>query len=323
MQMLFPRSRTTSPVRAFGAFLAVFLVLYVSALTIAERRVRQEEPESAFQWLEAYDGSSVDWLVVGASHALPLEFGDIPERLLAETRQSMLILAEVGAGPAYMSLVLDRALQGLDVAQVLYIADSFAFASRDWNEERISDRKLLARIPLDIATVRLLAQRAVKGELPMAALADYVSGFSKLNPVERFPVEGWRGAADFDNAYRPSRHAVAARMAFLYPDGAPEADIVAGYLGKFGEMLDRARAAGAMVTVLKPPVPEGFAKALPKESEFNAALRSLLEAKDIPFFDFSELVPENMHYFDTDHLNRQGVDLFYERALKQVLGVHP
>ncbi len=323
MQMLFPRSRTTSPVRAFAAFLAVFLVLYVSALTIAERRVRQEQPESAFQRLEAYDGSSVDWLVIGASHALPLEFGDIPERLLAETRQSMLILAEVGAGPAYMSLVLDRALQGLDVAQVLYIADSFAFASRDWNEERISDRKLLARIPLDIATVRLLAQRAVKGDVPMAALADYVSGFSKLNPVERFPVEGWRGAADFDNSYRPSRHAVAARIAFLYPDGAPDADIVAGYLGTLGEMLDRATAAGATVTVLKPPVPDGFARALPEESEFDAVLRSLLEERNVPFLDFSGLVAETEYYFDTDHLNRRGVEILYERALEGLLTARP
>ncbi|MDJ0637872.1 MAG: hypothetical protein QNJ20_03485 [Paracoccaceae bacterium] len=323
MTTLHQVSRSAAPVKSFLAFLALFGLLYVIAVLAAERHLRASPPDGALQRLSAYDDTQVDWLVIGASHTLPLLYGDIPGRLSQDTGQSMLVLGEVGAGPVLTSFILDRAFQELEVGHVLYIVDSFAFASRDWNEARFSDRKLLARMPINFSTARLLAERTAEGQVPLVALADYLTGFSKLNPVERFPAEGWRGAADFDKAHRPSRHAVAARIKYLYPESASDAEVVANYLATLAMMVDRAQAAGTAVTVLKPPVPDAFAKALPKEGEFDATLGSFLEEKKAPFLNFSGSIPENEYYFDTDHLNRQGVDLFYERALKGLLTARP
>ncbi|CAK9061176.1 Probable alginate O-acetylase AlgI (Alginate biosynthesis protein AlgI), partial [Durusdinium trenchii] len=134
---------TRTPFKQAALFVGIFLVLYAAAVWIVERNLRQIEPETALQKLSAHDGTSVDWLVLGASHALPLNFGDVPDRLQSESGQTMLILAEVGAGPVYSAFVLDRALDELTARRVLFVADSFAFASENWNEARFSDRKLL------------------------------------------------------------------------------------------------------------------------------------------------------------------------------------
>ncbi len=311
--------RTGSPLRTASAFLAIFCLLYASLFWIAERRVRTDAPDTALQKLAAYDAASVDWLVLGASHALPLEFGGVPARLQAESGQTMLVLAEIAAGPVYSELVLDRALEKLQVENILYIVDGFAFASEDWNEARFSDRTLLARMPLDPETARLLAGRVLIGDAPVVALLDYLTGFSKLNPVDRFPTEGWQGAADFDKVHRPSRHAVAARVQYLYPDGAPDPELRNAYLARFARMLDWAERTGAQVLVVQPPVPPAFAAALPGQSEFEIALVEALSGVRVRYVDHKTAIPDPSLYFDTDHLNRAGVEAFYTGFLRKIL----
>ncbi|MCR9087790.1 MAG: hypothetical protein NXH97_13715 [Rhodobacteraceae bacterium] len=311
-----PQTRT--PLKQAALFVGTFLVLYAAAVWIVERNLRQIEPETALQKLSAHDGTPVDWLVLGASHALPLDFGDVPDRLQSESGQTMLILAEVGAGPVYSAFVLDRALDELTARRVLFVADSFAFASENWNEARFSDRKLLAHMPLEVATARRLASRVTEGKVPVTALADYLTGFSKLNPVDRFPTQGWQGQADFDKTHRTSRHAVSARIAYLYPDGAPDPEIIDTYLAELGGMIDAARRSGAEFLILKPPVPPEFSRALTGEAMFDAALAELAEVRSVPFLDHSAEVADPTLYFDTDHLNRQGVDTYYQDTLRDV-----
>ena len=306
------------PRRAIAGFLALFLALYVAATWIAEITVARRGQETPFQRLLTLKGQQVDWVVLGASHALPLRFGDIPERLQAETGQSMVVLAEVGAGPLYNRLVFKQAMQDIAPRRLLYVVDAFAFAATDWNEARISDRTLLRKTPLRLSTARHMAAMVLHHGANPAGLADYLTGFSKLNPPDRFPQDGWTGVAAFDRKVRLSRHAVEARADYLYPT-PPQADTIARYLGDFTTLLDAAQAQGARVTVVKLPLPDAFRAALPDEAGFDRLLQAALKPRGIPYHDLGKALPDPGYFFDTDHLNRAGVTALYEKYLKTIL----
>lgn len=306
------------PVATTAGFLGLFFALYIAAATIAEFRVARQGEDSAFQKILAAQGGTFDWVVLGASHALPLAFGDVPERLEAETGLRMIVLAEVGAGPLYSDFVLRQALADLHPRRVLYVADSFAFQSPRWNEERIADRKLLRKTPLRRSTLAAMGGMVLSQGVPAGAVLDYATGFSKLNPPDRFPRDEWRGAADFDRRFRPSRQATAARIDYLFPEPPPDGT-TGRYLDVLGDMIARAGEAGIEVVVVKLPVPEAFRAALPDEAAFDAALGARLGALGVPLHDLGAALDDPGLYFDTDHLNRDGVDRLYDRFLKPIL----
>jgi hypothetical protein len=306
------------PRRRIAVFIGLFVLLYAGAAGIAEVTVGRSGQESAFQKLLALRGEQVDWVVLGASHALPLAFGDIPQRLEADTGQSMAVLAEVGAGPLYNGFVLRQAMNDIAPRRLLYVVDSFAFTSRRWNEERIADRKLLRKTPLRLSTAALMTEITARRGTDPAALADYLTAFSKLNPPDRFPQEGWRGAEDFDSQVRLSRHAVQSRIDYLYPGPAETADM-STYLDILISVFDRAQAAGIQIMVVKLPLPDPFRAALPGEADFDAALRARLSAHDIAFHDLSAALPDLKYFFDTDHLNRDGINALYADYLRGLM----
>lgn len=313
------RPPTRSPVRTLLVFVGVFLVLYVVAVAITERIVARAETETAFQKLFASQGERADWLVLGASHALPLDYGEVPARLQQDTGQSMVVLAEIGAGPLYSRFVLEQALHDLEVKHLIYVIDSFAFGDDEWNEARIIDRALLRRTPQRLSTARIMAELSLRNGVNPRGLVDYLTGFSKLNPVERFPKVGWRGAADFDRRFRPSRHAVSARIAYLYPKGAPEAKTVERYLDNLEGLFDLADAADVEVLAIKLPMPKTFRDSLPAEPAFDAALRRRLTSRGIVLHDLSEAIVDPAFYFDTDHLNADGVEALYRDHLRTLI----
>lgn len=306
------------PRRLIAGFVALFLTLYAGAAGVAEVTVGRAGQDTALQKLLALRGQSIDWLVLGASHALPLAYGDVPGRLRQDTGQSMAVLAEVGAGPVYNRLVFAQALRDTTPRHLLYVVDSFAFAAPRWNEDRIGDRKLLRQTPLRVSTATILARAVLRGDARAGALADYLTAFSKLNPPDRFARSGWRGAADFDREARLSRHAVASRIDYLYPEGA-ERSPRRTYLDTLEHILRTARSAGLRVTVMKLPLPEAFRAALPAEAAFDTALRARLGPLDIPYHDLGAELPEARYYFDTDHLNRAGIEALYTRHLRGLL----
>jgi hypothetical protein len=312
------RTPPMPPVAAVLGFLGLFLAVYVAAATVAEFRVGREGAESAFQKILAAEGTQYDWVVLGASHALPLAFGGIPARLETETGQRMIVLAEVGAGPLYSDFVLRQAMTDLRPRRILYVVDSFGFRSPRWNEARIADRKLLRKTPLRPSTLATMGNMVLSQGVPASAVLDYVTAFSKLNPPDRFPQDDWRGAADFDRTFRPSRHATASRIDYLYPDPV-SAETTGRYLDLFGTMIARARTAGLAVVVVKLPVPEAFRAALPDEAAFDAALHARLEPLGVPLHDLSAALDDPALYFDTDHLNREGTDRLYRDYLKAIL----
>ncbi len=179
--------------RGAAFFLALFLALYAALAAIAEFRVGRGGADSAFQKILAARGSEVDWIVLGASHALPLAYGDVPARHAAATGETMLVLAEPGAGPVYAGFVARQALRDLRPRRVLWILDPFTFQSRAWNADRVEDRGLLRTTPLRPSTARLMAAMVVSDGVDARALLDYLTLFSKLNNPRRFDPGGVGG----------------------------------------------------------------------------------------------------------------------------------
>jgi hypothetical protein len=299
-------------------FIAIGLALYCGAYYAAERIMDRTGRSNAFFKIAKLQEPAVDWLILGASHAMPLDFADFNAGMERETGLKIVNLATTGAGPLYNRFVLEHFLRQHRSRNLLYVLDSFAFYSRTWNEERFADAKLLRRTPFEPAIARRLWDYVLhEGVDPRAAL-DYVSGFSKLNDRERFEPDVWEGEAQFERVYRPSTTATAKRIAYLYPDKTAE-EARARYLVAFSSLVALAQHEGMRVVVVKLPVPPQYRSQLPDEAAFDEALSRVLGPRNIPLRDFSAAITEPRFFFDTDHLNRAGLTEFFNRELKALL----
>ena len=301
-----------------AAFVGIFFLLYVVCAVVAEFRVGRGAQQSAFQTLLAARGQQVDWIVLGASHALPLAYGDVHQRVEAATGETMLVLAELGAGPVYARFVAQQALQDVRPRRVLYVLDTFAFQAREWNAGRVEDRTLLRTTPLRASTAVRMAGMVVEQGVDPRAMADYLTAFSKLNPPRRFETDGWEGAAAFDRVARPSRDAVASRIDYLYPEGT-RMQAAGPALYAFERLIDEMQEADAEVVALRLPLPEHFRTALPDSDALFAALEDIMTARGVRYHDLSEALNDPTLYFDTDHLNRSGVDALWRDYLGDII----
>lgn len=299
-------------------FIAIGFALYAGVYYAAEQlMIRTGRSNPIFKIATAQD-STVDWVILGASHAMPLDFADFNAQMERETQRKILNLAAPGAGPLYNRFVFEHFLRSHRARNLLYVVDSFAFYSRTWNEERFADAKLLRRTPFDPAIARRLWDYARHEGVDARAVLDYVSGFSKINNRERFQRDVWEGEAQFERAYRPSSSAVKKRIDYLFPDQTSPAALKR-YLEELSTLIALARRQDVNVLVIKMPVPPQFYGQLPDEAAFDAALARSLAARGVPFHDFSATTSDPSLYFDTDHLSRAGLTEFFLRDLRPVL----
>ena len=305
-----------------AAFAALGLVLYALLFAAAEQLLERTGHANPLFRIAATREQAVDWVVLGTSHAMPLAFGDTEAAVHRQTGLKLLNLAAPGTGPLYNRFVLEQFLRERRASNLLFVADSFAFYSRTWNEDRFADAKLLARTPYRPAVAAGLWQFVREDGVSPRALADYATGFSKINNRDRFRDDRWEGEAQFERTWRPSVSAVKKRMAYLYPDGTPDAAL-GRYLAELSRVLAVARQAGTRVVVVKLPAPAPYRSQLPQETQFDAALARVLGAADVPLHDWSDALPETRFYFDSDHLNRDGVNELLARHLVPVLVSKP
>lgn len=300
-------------------FVAIGLLLYAGVYYGAERLLYRTGDSNPFFKIATAGDRSYDWVILGASHAMPLDFEDFNAFMERETGLRILNLATPGTGPLYNRFVLQHFLRRHRTANLLYVLDSFAFYSRTWNEDRFADAKLLRRTPFEPAVARRLLDYSMHERVNALAVLDYVTGFSKINNRERFQRDIWEGEAKFDRVYRPSAAADRKRIAYLHPAPAPDPAIFSRYLQAFATLIASSRWEGVRVIVIKTPVPARFHGQLPDEAMFDDAIRRLLAPGQVPFHDFSLTMDEPRFYFDTDHLNRAGLTAFFARHLKAIL----
>jgi hypothetical protein len=299
-------------------FIAIGLAIYAALFYASERLVYATGKSNALFKIATARQADFDWVILGASHAMPLDFADFNGFMERASGLRILNLASPGTGPLYNRFVLEQFLSRHRTKNLLYVVDSFAFYSPVWNEERFADAKLVRRTPLDADIARrLLAYCRAEG-VDARALLDYASGFSKINNRERFEPDVWEGEKQFERVYRPSATATRSRIAYLYPR-PPDPAGLARYLDQFKELIGLSRQHHVRVVVIKMPVPSQFLDRLPDEATFDAALLQLLASRQVQLHDFSRAMEEPRFYFDTDHLNRTGLTEFFNRHLKTLL----
>lgn len=302
--------------RRLIAFVAIGAVLYLMLFLWSDALLRERGGQNPFLRV-AQAPAETDWIVLGASHALPLGFADMPDIIQRRTGQRTLTLALPGGGPFTMRLVAERWFADRRAKGVLIILDSFGFADARWNAPRMADSDVLPKIPADPATLAILAAAVPRG-LSWRTWVAYATGFARINDQGRFQSDRWSAEARFETAPRPSAAATRSRIAFLFPSPLSQDALVSG-MADLSATVALARARGAVVVIVMPPLPEAFRDALPTVPELDRRLYEVAAATGATILDHAALVPEARFYFDADHLNRDGVlrwlDLGLEAAI--------
>jgi hypothetical protein len=296
-------------------FVLVGLLLYLGIYAAAERLIDRYAVRNRFFTVHAAPPTRYDFVVLGASHAAVFDYRDMTGQLERMTGAKIMNLSLVGGGIVPNALLFDYFLTRHQTAHLVYVVDSFAFYSPQWNEDRLQDRRLFARAPFDPSLVRLLF--ATPGARGVAI--DYLAGFSKINNPDRFvrDVPADEGAR-FDRRYRPVPQLDEERLAYLYPEKI-DPGTFARYLGQFEALIAAAQGRGIGVLALKPPLPARIYRRLPHEREFDAALAGVLTRRGITLHDFSAVDNDEALFQDSDHLNREGVFAFFASTLAPLL----
>lgn len=299
-----------------AAFLAIGLMLYAGLFVWSDRNLRDHAYGNPFHRISVAPAHA-DWIILGASHAMPLGFSDVPKLVRDRTGKRVETLGMTGGGPFTWRVLAERYFADHTADAVLIVLDDFGFADTRWNGERLGDTDVLPKIPADLQTMAVLA-RTVGKELPVGTFAAYATGFARINDHTRFDIDRWEGEDKFDTSPRPSEAADRARIAFLYPGPVNQEAMSRGF-AELEAVILLAQSRNASVVVVRPPLPDRFRIRLPELPDFERRLQSLLEAHRVPLHDFSALIPEPQYYFDTDHLNRNGVERLLDESLESLL----
>lgn len=304
-------------------FVFIGLMLYTAVYYAIERLVVYGggAQGNRFHKVRTAERQTYDYVILGSSHALPFDFEDMNAELERMTESTIINLATAGGGIVLNRLLMEYFSMRHNTKNVLYVVDSFAFYSAEWNEARLKDPKLLQRAPFDPALVWLLLGYNLKGLASIGVTLNALSGFSKLNNPHEFSsviaqMEKW-----FNRDYKPSAKERERRIERLYPD-AIDPQVFDEYLAMFVDLIRSLQSRGVEVIAIKTPVPEVFYDMIPNEEAFDQRISEVLADEGVPFYNFSLVDNDPKFYFDTDHLNRTGVTTFFENHLKEILLRH-
>ena len=302
-------------------FVLVGLVLYGLVLAGSEWLVYEHGLRNPFFKVHTAEHAEYDHVILGASHAAVFDYRDMNQRLEEATGARVLNLATVGAGITINHLLYDYFSREHRADHVVYILDSFAFYSPEWNEERLQDASLFARAPWDPTLAWLLLRRPDARGMAL----DYVFGFSKINNADRFEPDLFEAEGSrFERTYRPIPQIDRQRIEYLYPDPdamEPATLDESPYLEEFQELIRSARERGAGFVVIRPPIPERMQEMIPGEEHFARTIDSIARLHDVEYHDFSSVNNDEEYFYDSDHLNREGTLRFIEEHLADVLAV--
>ena len=302
--------------RAIG-FAAIGAMIYAGLYGVSENLIHRYAHRNRFFMVRTAPRIGYDYVILGASHAVAFDRRDMNARLEDMTGRTILNLATDGAGVTINQLLLDYFLVEHRTGAVVYVLDSFGFYSRAWNEERLSDTRLFHRAPWDPALARLLL--TTPAGLPVAF--DYITGFSKINNPDRFELDLHQHEGSlFERVYRPIEQIDRRRIAYLYPDRIDAESLrESPYLARLEEWIGELRSRGVRFLIVRPPIPGRVKSMIPNEETFGRILRELATGHGIALHDFSGVSNREEFFFDTDHLNQEGVIRFFEDHLAGVL----
>lgn len=302
-----------------SAFIAVGLILYAVVHDSSEVLLYRHGKANPFFKILTAPLQDYDVLILGASHAMPLDFADMGAYLEAKSDRRIINLATPGGGILYNRFVLDYFLKHKKTRSVLYVLDSFAFYSPTWNEERFEDAKMMRGSPFDLSLGWQFITHSQRWGLSPTVALDYWSGFSKINNRDRFKADIWEGEAKFDRKYRFSKRRDPQRIRYLYPFDKVNQALLERYLGELGGLAEELYHHKITLIVIKMPIPAHIYAMIPNEVVFNKEVEIRLQKLGAAFHDFSLISNNKSFFFDTDHLNRIGIKTFIDQHLVKVL----
>mgnify|MGYP000660488966 CR=1 FL=1 len=87
--------------RSAMLFLSIGLVLYLALYALAEWLTYRTGDTNPFFKMATAERTEFDWVILGASHAMTLDFADFNDFMEGETGLAILNLATPGTGPLY------------------------------------------------------------------------------------------------------------------------------------------------------------------------------------------------------------------------------
>jgi len=319
LETVLPQGKTkVSTMRAFWKraliFVVIGLLLYVGLAAYAEKKMLEtSERNPFFQITEA--PQETDVVILGASHAMPLGFDAIKPLVEENSGRKLMVLAIEGGGVVPNSVFLKTLLSKSKPRTVVYVLDTFAFLSPQWNEERLNDSELYVHAPFN----RDIFDALMEEPSAWRTALSYASGFGKINRLSNPGVD--RSEAEltkFDKTYRPNDRIDDQRVANLFPD-AP-AELMQGYVDRLGAMAAAAKEAGSEFILLQMPVPPRYTSRLPESHQAVLdRVQATAEAHGVCVIDHTEALPGDENYYDTDHLNRMGAERYAAGLLTEAL----
>ncbi len=296
-------------------FVLVAGLIYALTYGWAEHVVHKMGERNRLFMIASAPRQSYDFVILGASHTMPFGFEDMTARLESQTNSTIINLSIEGAGIVPARFITDYFLARHKTKKVVYVLDSFAFYSSQWNEERIDDPKLLKRAPFDSDLLALLWRYPPTRDL----LPGYLSGFYKINDADRFQRDVSDSERDeFGRIYRGNAYLDRQRLDYLYPktiDPAVTDRYMAAFDGFARDLHDR----GIELVVVRTPLPQRVLKFLGDEAAFDARIEKILGAYGFQLHDFKAVANDDKFFYDTDHLNRDGVNNFVAKYLADLL----
>ena len=296
-------------------FVLLGILIYLALYIIADQLIYRYAKRNRFYVVKTAPLTEYDHVILGASHAAAFDYEDMNAQLEGMTRSKILNLSVLGGGITVNRVMLEYFLANHQTKNAVYFLDSFAFYSRDWNEDRLNDTRLFDRAPFDPTLARVLYQNSST----RAVAFDYLVGFSRINNADRFkPDISDDEATKFKNTYRPVKQIDTQRLEYLYPKQI-DPQVFRHYMAEFEDLVRYMKQRNIRLIVIKPPIPKRFYDALPNEAQFDEALKVVLVQHGVEFRDWSLVDNDEKFFFNTDHLNRNGVLNFFESHLKQIL----
>ena len=299
-------------------FMAIALALYAALYVASEQLLRRNGHSNPLFKIDQLSETSVDWVVLGASHAMPLDFDDVNAGIERASGQRIVQLAGARYGSAIQPLRVRALPASPQHAQFALCRRRLRVLLADLERRPLLRRQTAAAHALGRCpgcAARTLRARRGRRSGRAARLRQW---FFQDQQPRAFERDVWEGEAQFERTARPARGAIAKRIAYLYPDKtAPQT--LARYLRGFDTLLALARQQGVQVLVVKMPLPREFRQQLPDETAFDEALAHVVAAHGARLVDLSAAIDDPRSYFDTDHLNRAGLQAFIDRSLTPLL----
>ena len=257
--------------RTAARFLLIAAAIYLALYVGTERLVYRYAHRNRFFAVRSAPPSRYDFVVLGASHAAVFDYRDMNQRLEQMTGARIINLSVVGGGVTVNRLLFDYFLTRHQTGGLVYVVDSFAFLSRQWNEERLSDRRLFVRAPFDPSLVRLLL--IAPGGWPVGL--DYRAGSRKSttltdSPLMCRPTKARDSIGDTGQCHSWTTNG---SRTFIRRSWIPRRS---NGTWRLEALVALAHERGIMTIAIKPPLPQRIYRRLPFEREFDTALAAVV-----------------------------------------------